>query len=190
MTEFPTLVSPRCIVNCITGDDIPEMREIFDDELTKRYLPELKSLTRSNDKIKQMLKSFDVLFARNEGIIWGVRSSNTLVGFVAIIDISFNPTLIYATHPAYRQKGFMRECVPLLVRKAFESTKCSYILSEVHNDNKVSIGLLQSVGFCIVNRDRKKTYLRKIKDTPLESFEQYDVRRKTIGNLVGSGTSI
>lgn len=161
MTELPVLKSPCCILNCIMEDDIPVMRQIFDDELTKKFLSELWTLVATDEGIKQMLSSFNILMKQNEGLIWGVRHNSNLIAFVAFMDLSFNPTVIYAMHPAYRSKGYMKECVALSVQYILDSGICSYMQTEVHNDNVASVRLLQSIGFDVVNKDKLKTYLQK-----------------------------
>lgn len=161
MKELPVLKSPHCILNCIMEDDIPVMRQIFDDELTRKYLSELWTLVETDEGIKQMLSSFNILMKQNEGLIWGVRHNGSLIAFVAFMDLSCNPTVIYAMHPAYRSKGYMKECVALSVQYILDSGMCSYMQTEVHNDNVNSVRLLQSIDFEVVSKDKLKTYLQK-----------------------------
>lgn len=161
MTKLPVLKSPRCVLNCIMEDDIPAMRQIFDDEQTMKHLSELRTLVETYEGIKQMLSSFNILMKQNEGLIWGVRHNGNLIAFVAFMDLSCNPTVIYAMHPAYRSKGYMKECVVLSVQYILDSGMCSYVQTEVHNDNVASVRLLQSIGFDVVSKDELKTYLQK-----------------------------
>lgn len=160
MTELPVLKSPRCVLNCITEDDIPVMRQIFDDELTRRFLSELWTLVETDEGIKQMLTSFNILMKQNEGLIWGIRLNGILIGFVAFVDLSFNPTVVYAMHPTYRSRGYMKESVALSVQFVLESEMCSYVQTEIHDDNVASAKLLQSIGFNIVNNDGTKIFLQ------------------------------
>lgn len=161
MKELPVLKSTRCVLNRITEDDIPVMRQIFDDELTKKFLSELWTLVATDEGIKQMLSSFNILMQQNEGLIWGVRHNGNLIAFVAFMDLSCNPTVIYAMHPAHRSNGYMKECVAQSVQYILESGMCSYMQTEVHNDNVASVRLLQSIGFDVVSKDKLKTYLQK-----------------------------
>ena len=161
MTEFPVLQTPRCVLNRITEEDIPVMRQIFNDKLTRKYLSELWTLVKTDEGIKQMLSSFYTIMEQDEGMIWGVRLNDDIIGFVAFMDLSCNPTVIYAMHPAYRFKGYMKECVALSVQYILDSGMCSYMQTEVHNDNTASGRLLQSIGFDVVSKDKLKTYLRK-----------------------------
>lgn len=161
MTELPVLISTRCVLNRMTEEDIPVMREIFDDEQTRKYLSELWTLVETNEGVKHLLSSFNILMKQNEGFIWGVRHNGNLIAFVAFMDLSCNPTVIYAMHPAYRSKGYMKECVALSVQYILDRGMCSYMQTEVHNDNIASVGLLQLIGFDVVSKDKLKTYLRK-----------------------------
>ena len=113
MTELPVLQSPRCVLSRITVEDIPVMRQIFNDRLTKKYLSELWTLVNTDEGVKQMVSSFNTFMEQDEGMIWGVRLNDDMIGFVAFMDLSFNPTVIYAMHPTYRSRGYMIECVSL-----------------------------------------------------------------------------
>lgn len=161
MTEFPVLQSPRCVLNRITEEDIPVMRQIFDDGLTKKHLPELRTLVRTDKGILQMLSSFEAYLTMDEGIIWGVRLKNVMIGFVAIMDLSYNPTVIYAMHPSYRLRGYMKESVAESVKYILDNNLCKYLQTEVYNVNVASIHLLQSIGFKALRQDNSKLYLRR-----------------------------
>lgn len=161
MKDFPVLQTPRCVLNRITDEDILVMRQILDDDSTQKFLPELQSLTRTSNEIRQMLSSFDILLSRDEGIIWGGRLNDTMIAFVAVIDLSYNPTIIYAMHPKFRLKGYMKECVEIVVKYILDNTLCQYMQSEVYKENTASVHLLQSIGFMVTNQDKRKIYLRK-----------------------------
>lgn len=160
MKDFPALETSRCVLNCITDDDVPVLRQIFDDESTQKYLPELQSLVRTDKGIQQMLSSFDAYLTMGEGVMWGVRLRDVMIGFVAIMDLSCNPTIIYAMHPSYRSNGYMKECVAISVQYVLGRGLCSSVQTEVYNDNVVSIGLLQSIGFDVVRSSKRKTFFQ------------------------------
>lgn len=160
MIELPVLKSRHCLLNRITEEDLPVMRQILNDELTRKYLSELWTLVKTDEGIKQMLTSFYIFMEQDEGLIWGVRLDGKLIAFVAFMDLSCNPTIVYAMHPAYRSRGYMKECVAQSVKYVLDCGLSSYVRTEVHNENVPSIRLLQSIGFEIVNRCRWKTYMR------------------------------
>ncbi len=55
----------------------------------------------------------------------------------------------------------MKESVALTVQYVLGCGLCSYMQTEIHNDNVTSVGLLQSIGFGVVSKDELKTYLLK-----------------------------
>lgn len=160
MTELPVLKSLRCVLSCITEDDIPVLRQIFDDEQTRMFLSELRSLVRTNEGIRQMLSSFDVFLSQDEGMIWGDKLCDVMIGFVAVMDLSCKPTIVFAMHPDYRLKGYMEECVGAVVQYLLDSNLCRYIQTEVNKGNAASIRLLESTGFKVLTQDKNKVYLR------------------------------
>lgn len=160
MKEFPALHTQRCVMSRITAEEIPVLRQIFSDELTLKYLSELRSFVDTNEGIKRILASFDTLLKQEEGMILGIRLAEKLIGFVAFIDLSFKPTVFYAIHPSYRSKGYMKECLSQSVQYVLNSGMCSCVQTEVHNDNVTSIWILQSVGFKILKKDNEKMYLQ------------------------------
>ena len=160
MKELPVLHTPRCVMGRITAEDIPVLRQIFDDELTQKYLSELQTLVDTNEGIKRIMASFDTLLEQDEGMIWGMRLGEKLIGIVAFIDLSCKPTIFYATHPSHRSKGYMKECVSKSIRYVLDCGLCSYIQTEVHNDNTFSLHLLASIGFKVIMQDDIKTHLR------------------------------
>lgn len=160
MKELPVLYTQRCAMSRITAENIPVLRQILDDELTQKYLSELQSFVCTNEGIERILTSFDTLLKQDEGMIWGIRLAEKLIGFLAFIDLSCKPTVFYAIHPSYRSKGYMKECLSQSIQYVLNSGMCSYVQTEVHNDNVKSIRLLQSVGFKILKRDKDKMYLQ------------------------------
>ena len=160
MKEFPALHPQRCIMSRIIAEDIPVYRQIFGDELTKKYLSELQPFVGTYEGIKRILASFDTLLKQEEGMVWGIRLAEILIGFVAFIDLSCKPTVFYAIHPSYRLKGYMKECLSQSVQYVLNGGLCSYVQTEVHNDNVTSIRILQSVGFKILKKDKEKMYLQ------------------------------
>ena len=161
MKEFPELQTQRCVLNRITDNDIPVMRQIFDDEMTRKYLPELMDIVSSGMGINQMLSSFDTYLALDEGMIWAIRLDKVMIGFVAVMDLSTNPTIFYATHPNHRSQGYTKECVDAVLQYIFGHYSCQYMLSEVYKENTISMQVLSSVGFRITKKDRRKYYMRK-----------------------------
>lgn len=58
-------------IELYNNTDLPILRQIFDDDATKRYLRELNDLVSSEDGIKQFLYSFSCYVTRNEMAFFG-----------------------------------------------------------------------------------------------------------------------
>ena len=157
---FPKIKTYRCILNCISNADIPILQEIFDDEATKYYLRELNELVVSKDGIRQFLDSFSCYVNRNEGILWGIYLNSKLVGFIAIMDMPDNPTLFYAMHSDYRLQGIMKECIIEATNFISKQTYCNFLQTEVYKDNDISINILQSADFKIIDFNDNKVFLK------------------------------
>ena len=137
MNAYPKIQTHRCVLSCINNTDIPILRQIFDDDATKRYLRELNDLVSSEDGIKQFLYSFSCY-------------------------VPDKPTLFYAMHPAYRSQGIMKECILEAVSFILKNLSCDFIQSEVYKDNVISIKLLQSANFEIIGSDKNKVFLKRM----------------------------
>lgn len=163
MRSFPDILTARCVLNRVTSNDLLALREIFDDVETKRFLPELYALVETDEGLLSFISAFDSYSNNQNGYLWGIRFDGRLVGFIAIMDIPDSPTLFYAMHPNFRLKGIMKECLDAIVRFVAKKISCSFIQSEVFEDNIVSINLLRQLNFKIDKVDHKihllKVYL-------------------------------
>lgn len=157
---FPKIKTYRCVLNCISNADIPILQQIFDDEATKCYLRELNELISSKEGIRKFLDSFNCYVNRNEGILWGIYLNSKLVGFIAIMDMPDNPTLFYAMHPDYRLQGIMKECIIEVTNFISKQIYCNFLQTEVYKDNDISINILQSADFKIIDFNDNKVFLK------------------------------
>ncbi len=160
MKEFPILKTEHCVLSQISDDDITEFVKIFDDEETIRFLPELYELVSEENGPLLILSSFNVYLSADEGMLWGIRQLGTLIGFVAFMDLSSNPTIIYAMHPNYRRRGYMKESIDAAVRFVFENFSCDYIQTEVYRDNNATVHLLEDAGFVKLGEDSQKLFFK------------------------------
>lgn len=161
MTTFPEIATSRCVLNRVTVDDLPVIQEVFNDTQTQMFLLELCGLLGLDNGIPQFISVFDAYMLENEGILWAIRHREKLIGFVGIIDFSLKPTLFYAMHSDYRLKGFMKEAIEAVIGFVCSNNLCCSLQSEVYKENLISINLLQSVGFDVMEADGQKFYLRK-----------------------------
>lgn len=162
MNTFPKITTSRCELDRICRKDIPILQSILCDDITGKYFPELYDFTTSEDDMKQLLSSFDNLFVRKEGILWGIFLMNELIGFIAVMDIPDYSTLLYAMHPAHRSKGYMCECITAVIDYISRNKICDYLRSEVYGGNIASIKLLQAANFEIVERNEQKVFFKRV----------------------------
>ncbi len=159
MNTFPPLHTKQCILREITRDEIPTLREIIEDELFQRFLPELYDTVKTEEGLLQLMRHFDTYVQKDDGALWGIETEGALVGFVAIMDISYDPILFYAMHPHYRNQGYAKEAVSEVVRSFKDKHPNLHLHTEVYNDNHVSISILQSCGFMVSAKENEKNLL-------------------------------
>lgn len=159
MNLFPKIHTQRCRLDNISCDDIFILQQIFNDDETKQYLQELNDLVSTEEGVKIFIDSFNRYADNNEGFLWGIYLDCKLVGFIAIMDISYNPTLFYAVHPNYRSQGIMKECATQVLNYISEKNICGCIQSEVYKRNYISIRLLESIGFEKTGCNKQKIFL-------------------------------
>ena len=134
------------------------MTEIFKDEETKRYLPELTEAICEDDDVRFFLNNVRMSESTGEVILWGIREESVLIGFIGIIGIPDYPSLFYAMHPNYRGKGIMTECVAEAVEWFHNNHPTLPLHTEVYKGNIPSIHLLQKNNLTQFNEDEQKYY--------------------------------
>ena len=144
----------------MSEDELCVLKEIFDDAETKRFLSEIYELLDTPDGLQNFVATFDFYTQNDEGYLWGVKHSDELVGFVAVMDLSYIPTLFYATHPNHRSKGYMKNAL-YAVLDYLSSKAIRTISTDVYKENSISITILQQLGFCGCKEDDKKVYMSK-----------------------------
>lgn len=160
MTTFPKLNTRRCVLRRVTLDDIPSLRQIIDDELFLRFLPDLYEMVRTNDGLKRFIRIFDTYIHNDDGVLWGITIGESLVGFIAIMDLSYDSVLFYAVHPEYRNQGLAKESFAAVLDYCRTCFPGLYLHTEVYEDNKVSIKLLEDNGFRIIGKNGNKILLK------------------------------
>lgn len=156
LPSVPKLTTARCILNEVTEGDIHAMKSIFTDATTQRFLPDLCEIAKTDEGIKNILHSFSLYLKKKEGILWGIRHRGELIGFVATMDLSFNPTIFFAMHNEHRNKGMMIECVQIATQYILESNFCTELHSEVNVDNIASQKVLNTCGYVFSTEDDRK----------------------------------
>lgn len=159
MISFPTLHTKRCILREISRRELSTLREIIEDEQFQRFLPELYDTVKTEEELLQLMSHFDTYVQNEDGALWGIETQDMLIGFVAIMDISYDPILFYAMHPHYRNQGYAKEAVAEIVKYFKEKHYNLHLHTEVYNNNYASISILQSCGFNISGKEQKKNML-------------------------------
>lgn len=159
MNTFPVLHTHRCVLREIVQDELPALRQIVDDELFQRFLPELHEMIKTEEGLLLFVSHFEVYAQNGDGTLWGIEAENVLVGFVAIMDVSYAPVLFYAMHPRYRNQGYGNEAVSEVVRYFKVVFPDLTLHTEVYDDNMVSLSILQSCGFKSFGHENRKVLL-------------------------------
>lgn len=151
----PILYTKRCKLDRITLHDMDMLRDIVEDSQFRQFMPELYVVIHDVEGMHRFLHSFDTYAKEGERYLWGIWMKSFLIGFVAIMDMSYDPTIFYAIHPENRNKGYAKEVVAGVV--AYYGTISKGPLhTEVYPSNLASLAVLASCGFKIVgNKDDK-----------------------------------
>lgn len=151
----PILYTKRCKLDRITLQDMDILRDIVEDNLFRLYLPELYEVVHDVEGIHQFLRSFDTYAQKGDGFLWGIRKNTVLIGFVAIMDMSYDPIIFYTIHSEYRNKGYAKEVVAEVVAY-YRTISKAPLQTEVYMINHASLAVLVFCGFQIVgNKDDK-----------------------------------
>lgn len=155
----PILYTKRCRLDRITLLDMDMLRDIVEDITFRHFLPELYDLVHNVDGMYQFLSSFDAYAQNGDGFLWGIWKQSYLVGFVAIMDISYEPTLFYAMHREYRDKGYAKESVAQVVAH-YKTISKTPLQTEVYQSNIPSLSILATCGFQVVGAKDNKFLLK------------------------------
>lgn len=155
MRQVPVLHTYRCSLSAVSKNDIPVLLQILNDGETRRFLPDLCEVFHTADRLITFIGSFDNFLLHDQGILWGIRTQDELIGFIGVMDIPDNPTLFYAVHPDYRRCGYLKETLTEVMRFVRESNLCPTIQTEVFADNIVSQKVLTELDVRFKLRERE-----------------------------------
>lgn len=158
LKKIPELHTKRCGLREITETDIPDLQAIFADVQTKIFLSELYEYVRTNQGMTRFLHSTKSAFLHGEGLLWGILESDKLIGFLGVTDLSSVPTIYFAIHSQYRNKGLMTEVLDQVLNYLYESKLCTTLKTEVYIQNVISQRLLTRCGFKLIDSDADKVY--------------------------------
>ncbi len=155
----PILYTKRCRLDRITLQDMDMLRDIVEDFQFRLFLPELYEVVQNVEGMCQFLRSFDDYAQNGEGFLWGVWKQSYLIGFVAIMDMSYEPTIFYAMHREYRDKGYAIESVAQVMAH-YKTISKAPLQTEVYQSNIPSLSILASCGFQVVGAKDNKFLLK------------------------------
>lgn len=150
--------TPRFLISQLTERHYDQLYQIMTDKEFMRFLPELSDEYSAFGGIKIFATSFDRFKTTGRGLLLGMTSDDRLLGFIAIMDLPENPTVFYATHPAYRNKGIMVEAVSLVIKQLFRLGLCTRIRTEIYKENIASIKVVSKSGFRQIGENDEKSY--------------------------------
>lgn len=162
MNPFPEINTRYSVLTRISEDKLGILKELFDDADTRRFLPELYELLDSPDGLQNFIATFVYYSQNDEGYLWGIKHSDEFVGFIAVMDLSDDPVLFYATHPNHRFRGYMKDALQCVLGYLSNKKAVRTISTDVYKGNNISINILQQLGFCVCREDDKKVYMSKV----------------------------
>lgn len=155
----PILFTQRCKLDKINLHDIDMLCDIVEDCQFRLFMPELYEVVHDVEGMHRFLLSFDTYAKEGEGYLWGIWMKSFLIGFVAIIDMSYNSTIFYAINSKYRNKGYAKEVVAEVV-EYYRTISNAPLYTEVYLSNLSSLAVLASCGFKIVGNIDNKILLK------------------------------
>lgn len=154
MMQVPIIQTHRCSLSAVSRNDIPVLLQIINDAETRRFMPDLCEVFHTPESLNAFINSFGQYLLHNQGVLWGIRVQDKLIGFIGVMDIPDNATLFYAVHPDYRKHGYLKEALAVVIRFINDSNLCPSIHSEVFADNYISQKILTELGVSYVLRER------------------------------------
>lgn len=155
----PILHTKRCKLDRINLHDMDMLHIIVEDNQFRLFMPELYEVVHDVEGMHRFLHSFETYAKEGEGYLWGIWMKSFLIGFVAIMEVSYDPTIFYAIHPEYRNKGYAKEAVSEVVSYYRTISKVP-LHTEVYQNNCASLAVLAFCGFMIVGNKEDKILLK------------------------------
>ncbi len=148
--EVPVLHTERLELRSITPSDAPAIMKLRGNPEIMKYVP--RPLTQSLDEAIQLIREFEAIRERGEGITWGicVKQEQVLVGTIAFLRTkpeNFRTEIGYLLDPVYQGQGIMKEAIQRVVSFGFDVMGLHSIEAVVVAENIPSIKVLHKCGF-------------------------------------------
>lgn len=154
MKEFPYLQTARCYLVETSLDDAEALFETVNTVECQKNMPEFYSAFHHKEGITHFIQVFSDYWRLGSGMLWSIKTPSNIVGFVGIMDIPDMATLFYATHPAHRNKGYMKESVICCLEYFSKQYTGISVHSVVFDDNIPSLEILSNTAVKIDLRQR------------------------------------
>jgi RimJ/RimL family protein N-acetyltransferase len=167
--RFPTLTSRLVKLRQLRSNDIPTIRLLVTNEITK-YLIHVPYPYKTEDARRFVNKSRRYSKSRKE-LVFGIEllRTSSLVGIISlqkIENVSKNAQIGYWVGKKYWNAGIATESIRLLIRYAFQILRLHKLYANVLVTNRASIRVLEKNGMKIEGL---------LKDSVYKDHKFYDV---------------
>ncbi|TMI67737.1 MAG: GNAT family N-acetyltransferase [Bacteroidetes bacterium] len=150
-SPFPEIKTEKLILRNLELSDAPEMLFLRSDESVMKYIDRerTRSLEEAGSFIQKMKDSVD----KNENIMWVIslkEKPDVMIGYIGYWRIKlqhYRAEVGYALHPAYWNKGIMKEALLAVTQYGFGPMKLHSIEAQINSENIASGKLLEKTGF-------------------------------------------
>jgi ribosomal-protein-alanine N-acetyltransferase len=148
--EVPVLAADHLQLRPISEKDIAALFNLFSSEKVTRFM-DIERLINVSEAL-QLVTFFREKLLSGEGMRWGIyqEDNDTLIGTCGLHHINkthYKAEMGYDLLPAFWGKGIMTAALNRLLQYAFEELALNRIEAVVDPANKLSILLLQRLGF-------------------------------------------
>ncbi|WP_343672137.1 GNAT family protein [Chitinophaga sp.] len=148
--EVPVLPADGLLLRPISEKDIAALFNLFSSEKVTRFMDIERFINVS--EAAQLVAFFREKLLSGEGMRWGIyqQDNDTLIGTCGLHHINkthYKAEMGYDLLPAFWGKGIMTTALHRLLQYAFEDLALNRIEAVVDPANKLSLRLLERLGF-------------------------------------------
>lgn len=162
------LETSRTIVREMTVEDLPQLYELYDDELIKQYVDDLYEYEEEKAFTEKYIENMYAFYGYGLWLVFDKKNSK-LIGRIGIsirnIDGEDQNELGYIIGREYRNQGYAKEVCSEVVKYAGEELGIKELYIVSHNDNYMSEGLARALGFELIGetlgeKDKYKIFVK------------------------------
>lgn len=147
MNMIDVLKTCRCRLLPPAYEYTSSLYQLFNNETTKRFLPDFCMLFETEEKTKLTIKSLISNISKGYGLFWCIIADDKCIGFIGIADLPHYPSIFFALHEKYRRNGYMEECISIVQEYVCGKHGVEHIYTEVEDDNVRSLRVLAKCGY-------------------------------------------